>query len=629
VRLLWQAPEGEELDTSAAPIWAADSLRLVVKCRAARSGQVVPEQAPSAPTLFRSIPAGQTGEAQWAAKQVAPFFLAVIEVVSREARLVAADVPDAAVRLSPDASRAAYLKETHNHFAGTSGAVPTFGGVHDLSVLDLATGNIQIVAHDVIQYSAGYAARTLSWSPDGHWLAYLSGEKTVVGLPFGYVLSGDLYIAAADGTQKPQRLRGGPIDGFDTLSTQLLWDQKSQSLYLASDQQVWRASLQTMRVDPITAIGVTRPIRIVQASESEDLVWSPDGSALYVFVRDNATQRCGVVRVDTKRKTAVRVYDNDGHCSSSATPSAASTPGDKIVFLRESATESPDLWAANADFTKVEPLTALNPQFAAADLAQSRLIAFRSADGDTQHAALLLPHNYVVGKRYPLVVWVYPGSDGGAAVNTFGMTSGGAGFNMQLLATRGYVILNPDVPQHPGTIMEDLKNAVMPAIDRAVELGIADPDRLAVMGTSAGGYSVIALLTQTQRFKAAVMNAGFGDLTLTYGYMSSTGDAFFVPLTEQYQLPMGGPPWVVPQRYVQNSPIFYLDRVQTPLLIQVGKDDAPFVAASDQIFVGLKRLGRDVTYLQYSGEGHYIRGSEHLKDYWTRVFSFLKAHLKP
>src|SRR3546814_2081259 len=77
----------------------------------------------------------------------------------------------------------------------------------------------------------------------------------------------------------------------------------------------------------------------------------------------------------------------------------------------------------------------------------------------------------------------------------------------------------PDIPTHEGTPVDDLMKAVMLAIDKAVELGIADPDRLAVMGNSNGGYSTLALITRTNRFKAAVMNAGFGDLTAFHGTM--------------------------------------------------------------------------------------------------------------
>src|SRR3546814_19000431 len=81
---------------------------------------------------------------------------------------------------------------------------------------------------------------------------------------------------------------------------------------------------------------------------------------------------------------------------------------------------------------------------------------------------------------------------------------------MHMLTTRGYAVMWPDIPTHEGTPVDDLMKAVMPAIDKAAELGIADPDRLAVMGNSNGGSSTVALIKRTNRLKAAVSNPGFG-----------------------------------------------------------------------------------------------------------------------
>src|SRR5262249_39562937 len=142
-------------------------------------------------------------------------------------------------------------------------------------------------------------------------------------------------------------------------------------------------------------------------------------------------------------------------------------------------------------------------------------------------------------------------------------------------------------------------------IDKLVELGIADPDRLGIMGFSYGGYSTLALIVQTTCFKAAVVFAGFGDLIGYYGMMTKEGDARTALAFEGDWGRMGGTPWQFRDRYIENSPIFYLDRVQTPVLIVHGAEDptvAPFLA--DEVFVGLRRLGKEVVYAKYQGEGH-------------------------
>lgn len=176
---------------------------------------------------------------------------------------------------------------------------------------------------------------------------------------------------------------------------------------------------------------------------------------------------------------------------------------------------------------------------------------------------------------------------------------------MQLLATRGYAVLLPDAPQHLGTPLADLAKTVLPGVNEVVEMGIADPHRLAVAGHSYGGYSVLSLLVETGRFKAAAELDGLADLVGDYGEMSADGSAFGVALDERGQGLMGETPWEDPYRYVENSPIFYLNRVTTPLLLVHGAKDetvAPFLG--DEIFVALRRLGKEARYVKYEDEDH-------------------------
>lgn len=113
--------------------------------------------------------------------------------------------------------------------------------------------------------------------------------------------------------------------------------------------------------------------------------------------------------------------------------------------------------------------------------------------------ALLLPTGYSPGTRYPLILDVYGGSSPSTQVNRFGLGHGGY-TNGQMLATRGYAVLKPDAPQHLGTPMVDLAKSILPGVNRLIEMGIADPDRLGVWGQSYGGYTTLSLLVQSKRF---------------------------------------------------------------------------------------------------------------------------------
>jgi dipeptidyl aminopeptidase/acylaminoacyl peptidase len=242
---------------------------------------------------------------------------------------------------------------------------------------------------------------------------------------------------------------------------------------------------------------------------------------------------------------------------------------------------------------------------------------------------VLLPAGYKSGELYPLLVYVYGGLRLSRNVNHFGLADGGP-FNMQMFATRGFAVLLPDAPMHTGTAMADIAKAVLPGVNKAIEMGIADPSRIGVMGVSNGGYTTMALITQTKRFRAAIEVAGTADLIGHYGQMDAGGSSFGTSLEHGYDA-MGGSPWEYRDRYIENSPLFYLDRVETPLLIVHGSAD-PTVSAflGDQVFVGLRRLGREVQFARYEGEGHSATNWRYVNqfDLATRMIQWLDLYLK-
>jgi dipeptidyl aminopeptidase/acylaminoacyl peptidase len=284
---------------------------------------------------------------------------------------------------------------------------------------------------------------------------------------------------------------------------------------------------------------------------------------------------------------------------------------------------------ADADFRSVRRLTHLNPQLDKYKMGETRLVEWHSLDGHLLKGALLLPSTYKKGARYPLVVWVYSGDRGSEFLNRFGLADAGP-FNLQLLATRGYAVLFPDITEDPIAPMANIAKCVLPVINQLVEAGIVDPGRIGVMGQSYGGYSVLALIAQSNRFKAAVEIDGAANLIGVYGEMDKSGAAFGVSELEQGQGQMGGTPWQHRERYIENSPYFYLDRVETPLLIVQGTEDtttAPFLA--DELFVALRRLGKEVEYAKYEGEGHsavYWKYSNQA-DYCRRMLSWFNRQM--
>lgn len=546
-----------------------------------------------------------------------PTDFAVIDPASGQVRRLARARTFFSHWLAPDGHRLAYLEIGKRAAAGSA-----TGFAYDLKVLDLRDGRVTELVSGIEQSFTGPVA----WSPDGRWLAYLSRDPSVAverrEINVSEEPGGDLWRVPADGGQ-PRRFTGAEPNAFETDFLPPVWDEAGRHLYVLGGKQVWKADVEAGQVRRLTSD--PREKRII-LTRGRDRLWTADGGrTLWVSARDPQTQASAFCRVDADSGTlACPLQEARYHGGIFNTPVVA-PDGRHVLYLAEDAQRSPDLWLADAEFRRSRRFTTLNPQLDRYRFGSSRLVEFQSHDGRKLKASLLLPADYRPGRRYPMVVWVYASGFGSPSVNRFGLV-GYPAYNMQMLATRGHAVLWPDIPVHTGTPMQDLMKTVMPAIDQAVALGIADPDRLAVMGQSNGGYSTLSLVVQSDRFKAAVMNAGFGDLTGFYGAMVG-GMAAWTPWLEANGGAMGVPPWQAPQRYVDNSPIYRLDRLQTPLIVQAGGSDPAIVPFSDQVWVALQRLGKPATYLRYAGEGHVLAAAANLRDYWKRVLAFFGEHL--
>ena len=241
----------------------------------------------------------------------------------------------------------------------------------------------------------------------------------------------------------------------------------------------------------------------------------------------------------------------------------------------------------------------------------------------------MLPANYEEGKQYPLVTWAYPGIDLSRYIYSFGLND--FIMNFQLLAARGFAVLGVDMPSLSNKPLKKLPGNVLPAIDKVIEMGIADVDRLGIMGYGSGGYSTVGLITQTNRFKAAVSGGGFYNLTRIYGDLTKQGRSRGINWIEgKNRMGMGGSLWEKREQYIDNSPLFHLDKVETPILVYCGEGYDGFdYTQSGELFSGLRRLEKKATFAWYRGEGHIVTSwrPEHRADCWERIIDWFEKHL--
>ena len=499
----------------------------------------------------------------------------------------------------------------------------------------------EIPSRALLQYCAYLIARRASTrcgnkSPTGFsWIQFdLVPRWEMVGLYSAKDSEdrGDCFLLPINGMEV-QKATAMPHPDFRSDFLVPLWDHSGQAIFCVGGGCTLEISVAEKSAYEISKI-LDHQIVAVLTRRGSGLAWSPDdGRSLYLSTRNLVTKQSGFYKVDLTSGNTIRMLEEDRYFGGIHTVFNVDVAAavQTVVFQAQDAQTSPDLWIANKDFHNPRRLTRINPQLEQYTMGTSRLIEWKGIDGEPLRGTLLLPAQYQPGKRYPLIVQVYGNLPLSNLLNQFGL--GGTGVeNRQLFATRGYAIFYPDSHLRVGTPLQDIAKSVMPGVDKVIDLGIADPDRLGVMGTSYGGYNTLSLIVQTNRFKAAAITAGQGNLFSRYWQMAGDGSSFGIAWSELGQGRMGGTPWQFQDRYLENSPVFYLDRVQTPLLIMHGDQDSSVPSfLAEEIFVGLRRLGKEVVYAKYVGENHSVLywGYANLSDYCNRMMTWFDQYLGP
>ena len=345
------------------------------------------------------------------------------------------------------------------------------------------------------------------------------------------------------------------------------------------------------------------------------LDWTPGGDAL--LLQHGAPDRWerGIVRLDLKTKEMTPLV-RDAHLYSTI---RLSRDAGTIVFQRSDGDRPADLYVADGAFTDVRKLTDLNPWIATRALPVSELVSYRDVDGKILHGVLRYPVGYEKGETYPTLFEIYE-------------TFFDNGFNARaaFLTNHGYAVFHPSVNLVVGRPGESWVKGVTTAANRLIDMGVADPDRLGVHGTSYGGYATVLLLAETDRFKAAINISGKVNMVSFYTDSPRLG-VRNTHAAEKSQDRIGGTLWEFPERYLAHSAIMRADRITTPLL-NISGDQDPNVPASQsrEIYYALRRLGKTVEWVRYVDGGHRPPNSvEESVDFERRILAWYDKYLKP
>ena len=454
--------------------------------------------------------------------------------------------------------------------------------------------------------------RNISWSPDGKHLTYMHPDG--------------MFLVSTD--RNEQRNLTADLAENPNFFIGSLWSQSGSTIFCGFDGHVWELQTDGSGGRKLSA-GLNRNIREIVPGRDPYTAWeSSDPQSIYLRTYDPETKRAGFYQIEIAEARAIRLFE----ASISLTGfwwERALGNGTQIVHIAEAATYPAEVWIYDRTSGNRRQITNLNPHLSDIRFGEPRLIDAQTVDGQHLQGALILPVGYEEGKRYPLVALIYPSENLSDSIYNFGL--GTDIINLQLLANRGYAVLAIDISLHTNEPLKEIPGFVRAAVDKAIEIGIADPNRLGIMGYSYGGYGTVGVIAQTPRFKAAVVGGGVYNITSYYNWLDKDGRSSGIGWAEGGQGRMSGSLWEQRQQYIDNSPIFHLDKVETPLLIYCGDGYSGIdFAQSGELFSALRRLNKTATLVRYHNETHNppTWRLEHRVDAWERIIGWFEKYLK-
>ncbi|MGI9067441.1 MAG: prolyl oligopeptidase family serine peptidase [Pyrinomonadaceae bacterium] len=298
-----------------------------------------------------------------------------------------------------------------------------------------------------------------------------------------------------------------------------------------------------------------------------------------------------------------------------------------MVFSASRFDEFPDLWVTGANFQNLKKISDGDAQRARFKWGTAELVNFKNVDGIPLKGILLKPENFDPQRKYPMLVYIYERLSQG--LHNFRNPTPGTSINPTFYVSNGYMVFMPDIVYTIGYPGQSALKCVLPGIQAVIDKGFVDEKAIGIQGHSWGGYQIAYMVTQTNRFRAASPGALVSNMTSAYsGIRWGSG----LPRQFQYeqsQSRIGGSLWDYPLRYLENSPVFRADRVETPLLmIHNDEDDAVPWYQGIEYYLALRRLGKEVYMFSYNGEKHGLRKRINQKDYTRRLQEFFDHFLK-
>jgi dipeptidyl aminopeptidase/acylaminoacyl peptidase len=451
------------------------------------------------------------------------------------------------------------------------------------------------------------------WAPDSRGLAWSGvGVADTEASPSrdrltGFSRESDLYVQDAPGAppRRVTNLRGGETPHAWIGGLGIVFSGTGQALG-TFNRKLWLAGPD----------GGASPVTLTQALDENATLVAASPEALLVEAQYRTGSRLYRIALNEGRPVGEPQVISDDRLLYSGFSATRDTR--TVAMIAQGPAMTPNVHVTATQGFAPRRLTDLNPAVAALALGEQRVVRWKSEhDGEEIEGVLTLPVGYRSG-RVPLLLIIHGGPSG---VSSNGFNPGGR-YPAQVFAGLGFASLQPNYRGSTayGERFRGLNRGhisghdwidVNSGVDHLVREGVTDADRLGIMGWSFGGHHTFWGITQTDRFKAASAGAGANDLISMYSQTDLPGF---------YHTYLGPRPWEDFDLYEQRSAYRFVDRVTTPLLIQVGQNDERVPAEqSIQFYEAMTGIGKaPAKLIIYPGEGHGLRETEHIRDMMMR-----------
>lgn len=486
---------------------------------------------------------------------------------------------------------------------------------NDIYAVDVVTGVRKLIRQKISgSATLSVDGKYIAFYDAGHWYSYAfaTGKTTDIS-------------SAAKGVHFEQETWSTP----DTPSAWGIagWTKGDRSVLIYDRFDVWEIDPLGGRPPVVITDSVGRreqlTFRLVdlQRDREEDR-WIDPAKPLYFRVFSEVTKASGFYKdqLGVVRAPEKMAYGDLNF----GTPTKAKN-AEVYLLTKSSFVDFPNLWVG-PNLTTLTRISDANPWQQEYNWGTVELVNWLSADGVPLQGLLYKPENFDPAKKYPMISYFYEDlSDG---LHTYVPPNGRNVINPTHYVSNGYLVFEPDIHYEIGYPGPSAIKSIVPGVQMLLQRGYVNPKGLGLQGQSWGGYQIAYMITQTGLFSAAMAGAPVSNMTSAYGgirWGSGLARSFQY---EKSQSRLGKSLWEGQQLYIENSPIFWLDRITTPLFIMSNDaDDAVPWYQGIEMFVGMRRLGKEVYLINYNNDVHNPASRANQKDIAMRMQQFFDNKL--